>query len=200
MGTGDTLLERVNFDNLTDGDTVLSCPHRLKLIGEGYEALQDEISYWAGKVAQLKQAGVTEATIHWRSDNSAMELLHPSNSDYARKNGRRREYIGKDTFNQRDAKERVERYQELKLAEARLEDLRQKKNLLVSMIGRMELQLFGKQLKTGMDDGSAAKRRVGIVPTLAADKTPEEVIDYFYKSPDLVSIADDVKAVLSSLR
>jgi hypothetical protein len=193
MGTGDTALQRVEFDNLTDGDTVLSCPQRLRRIGTGYEALQDEISYWTGKVSELKQAGVTDATIHWRSDNSAMELLHPSNSEYARKHGRRREYVGKDTFNQRDAKERVERYQQLKLAVARLEDLRQKKNLIVSMIGRLELQLFGQQLNMGIDAGS---RWGGLVPTLAAE-TPQQVIDYFKRSPDLCSMADDVEQLLS---
>lgn len=193
MGTGDNALQTTRNGN-SNGDTVvLSCPHRLKLIGDGYESLLAEIEYTCKLIADIQRAGVTNATIHRRSDTGGMELLHPSDSDYVRRNGRRREYIGQDPDKQREAKQLVARFEEWQGVKNKLEGLQSKRRLIDMSIAKMETHLFGQQLSMGTEFTGEGR---GLVPTLAAE-TPEQVIEYFKCSPVLNGMADDVEALLS---
>jgi hypothetical protein len=162
--------------------------------------IQDSCVAIEKQMAALEQAGMVNATVHTRSDNGGMELLHPTGSDYERQTGRRREYVGKKPEAQQAAQDRVNRYHEYhklknewsKQASRRIEIYRQ--------IERLELAALGKQAKLfsdmGTDQTTAAAR---IVPIDYNRLTHTQVIDYFRRSPDLAAIADDVQAVLGKV-
>lgn len=154
----------------------------------------------AQQMAELEQAGMTNATIHIRSDNGGMELLHHSGSDYEKRNGRRREYVGKKPEAQEEAKARVSRfetYQNLK------RELGSKRETVRSIEYRVEYLLMaalGRQAKLFSDVGTeAGSRQLQSVPTDWRWLTPQAVISYFKRSPTLAAIADDVEAVLSQV-
>lgn len=162
--------------------------------------LQEHVTRLEGAMGTIERLGMTNATIHKRSDNGGMELLHPTGSDYERQTGRRREYIGKKPEAQQAAQERVNRYHEYcklknewsKQAERRVQIYRQ--------IERLEITALGKQAKFFSEVGTNRADQVErIVPTDYTRLTPAQVVEYFRRSPILAGIADDVEQVLGKV-
>lgn len=152
------------------------------------------------EMAQLEQAGMTSATIHIRSDNGGMELLHHSGSDYEQKNGRRREYVGKNPDKQLEAKCRVKRYQTYQTLKGELGVMRDKKQTIKNQISRLEMAALGKQAKLFSEVGTTRPGSADkIVPTDWKLLTPKMVIDYFKRSPNLAAIAGDVEEILGKV-
>lgn len=76
------------------------------------------------EMEQLLDAGLTDASLHWRKDargeRTILELLHPTGSPYETQNGRRREYIGKDPQKIAEAKARVDRYHQYQMLQQKV--------------------------------------------------------------------------------
>lgn len=162
--------------------------------------IQDACIAIEKQLAELEQAGMTSATIHTRSDNGGMELLHPTGSDYERQTGRRREYIGKKPEAQQAAHERVKRYHEYKKLKGEWSKQAAKRVEIYRQIERLELTALGKQAKFFSEVGtSTSSKNPGLVPTDYTRLTPAQVIEYFRRSPILAGMADDVQAVLGKL-
>lgn len=152
------------------------------------------------EMAQLESAGMTSATIHVRSDNGGMELLHHSGSDYERQTGRRREYVGKNPDKQLEAKCRVKRYETYRTLKAELAVMQEKLRNIEYQVSRLEMVALGKQAKlfsnVGTDQPAAA---APAVPTDWNWLTPKMVIEYFKGSPILAAVAGDVEDALSKV-
>jgi len=73
--------------------------------------LEQELTGVQERIAELERLGFCNATVHWRKEGM-MELLHPTGSEYERKTGRRREYIGTSQGKQQAAIARIERHSE----------------------------------------------------------------------------------------
>jgi hypothetical protein len=74
---------------------------RLTNIADRLAQLQQERAAIQAEIKELEELGVTEATPHWRqketNGKSAMlELIHSTGSEYEKRTGRRRKYIGTD--------------------------------------------------------------------------------------------------------
>lgn len=152
------------------------------------------------EMTQLEQAGMTSATIHIRSDNGGMELLHHSGSEYEQKNGRRREYVGKNPDKQLEAKCKVKRYQSYQSLKRELAAKQQKVREIEYQISRLETVTYGKQTKLFSESGDSnlfAEQKS--VPTDWKWLTPKMVIDYFKRSPNLAAIARDVEEILGKV-
>lgn len=152
------------------------------------------------QMSELAQAGMSEATIHKRSDNGGMELLHPTGSTYERQTGRRREYIGKKPEAQQAAQERVMRYREYYKLEGQLSTHKQKLNDIKYQIDRLEMSTLGRQAKLFRENGDRpGTKKLQPCPIDYTRLTPAQVIDYFRQSPVLAGMADDVQAVLGKV-
>jgi len=159
--------------------------------------LQEQADDLVNQMSKLENAGMVNATIHTRSDNGGMELLHPTGSTYEQEFKRRREYIGKKPEAQEAARKRVGRWQKHRDLKAKWRITNGKIEDIKRQIQRLELLTLGKQAKLFSDVGtkSAGGRQPG-VPTDWNWLTPQMVIEKFQQSRDLVEMADDVKAVL----
>lgn len=193
MGTGDNALQMANGDNFTgsvrDRETCPQWLQRLIMIADGYDLLLFRLNQAKGKLDELSQAGMSQATIHIRSDNGGMELLHPSNSTYEHEHGRRREYIGKDPIKQREARDRVERYQ---MSEQLRQDIKRMNNIISTVnrsVSHIELQLFGRQTEMGIAQPGAGSAPGKLDPI---PDDPAEIVKYFSQSPVLSYMADDL--------
>jgi len=165
-----------------------------------FSAIQDTCISIENQLAELEQAGMTNATIHKRSDNGAMELLHPTGSDYERQTGRRREYIGKKPEAQQAAQERVKRYNEYLKLKSEWSKQATKRIEINRQIERLELTALGKQAKLFSEVGTQVGGQVErFVPIDYTRLTPAQVIEYFRRSPILAGMADDVQAVLGKV-
>lgn len=165
----------------------------LSTLKEAVEQIEQEMT-------QLEQAGMTSATIHIRSDNGGMELLHASGSEYEQQHGRRREYVGKNPDKQLEARCKVKRYQSYQSLKKELSTKQEAIRAIEYQISRLEIISLGKQAKLFSDVGtnrSAAAEK--IVPTDWKWLTPKMVIDYFKRSPNLAAIAGDVEDILSKV-
>lgn len=152
------------------------------------------------QLADLEQAGMTNATIHTRSDNGGMELLHPTGSDYEKQTGRRREYIGKKPEAQQAAQDRVIRYHEYQKLKSEWSKQAARRIEIYRQVERLELAALGRQAKLFSDMGTKRADQVGrIVPIDYTRLTPAQVIEYFRRSPILAGMADDVQAVLGKV-
>ena len=152
------------------------------------------------KITQLEQAGIANATIHIRSDNGGVELLHPTGSTYEKETGRRREYIGKKQEAIDQAKARVERF---KLHQELKQKLTSELSRIIEIerqIERLNMIALGRQAKLFSVMGTA-QHTAGFqsVPKDWKWLTPQMVIDYFKQSTDLAAIAGDVQEVLGKL-
>lgn len=151
-------------------------------------------------MAQLEQAGMTNATIHIRSDNGAMELLHHSGSEYKQKGGRRREYVGKKPEAQEEARCKHKRYQSYQSLKHELASKQEEIRSIEYQIGRLEMAALGKQAKLFSKMGTEANsRHEPGVPTDWNWLTPKMVIDYFKHSPILAVVAEDVEDALAKV-
>jgi hypothetical protein len=193
MGTGDNALQRENGDNFngsySDRETCPQWLQRLIMIADGYSMLLFNLNQAKDKLDELSQAEMSQATIHTRSDNGGMELLHPSGSTYEKQHGRRREYIGKDLEKQREAKLRVERYQKSEQLRHDIEQMNMKKSIVDRSIGSIELQLFGRQSQMGTSRSSARPAPGRDIPI---PDDPAEIVAHFRQSPVLSYMADDL--------
>jgi len=162
--------------------------------------IQEQIVRLESAIATIERLGITNATIHTRSDNGGMELLHQAGSDYQKKTGRRREYIGKKPEAQDEAKARIERFQTYQKLKREWSEQAAKRIEIYRQIERLELIALGKQAKLFSEVGTNRADQVGrIVPIDYNRLTPAQVIEYFRRSPILAGIADDVQAVLSKV-
>lgn len=152
------------------------------------------------QMAELQQAGMSAATIHVRSDNGAIELLHPTGSEYEKEHGRRREYVGKKLKAQEEAQEKISRWEEYRKLKDELASKREAIHLIEYRIEYLLMAALGKQAKLFSDVGTtASSRQPQIVPTDWRWLTPRMVIDYFKRSPILAEIAGDVEAILGKV-
>lgn len=152
------------------------------------------------QMTALQSQGMSNATIHIRSDNDAMELLHPTGSEYEVSNNRRREYVGKKPEAQEAARARVQRFADHQNLGGQLHKTREKIRDIERQIDRLHMIAKGGQAKLFSEMGTpgalASSKRV---PKDWHWLTPQMVIDYFSQSPDLVEMYEDVKAVLGKL-
>lgn len=152
------------------------------------------------QMVELQQAGMTSATIHIRSDNGGMELLHSSGSDYEKQNGRRREYVGKKPEAQEEARARRRRFTEHERLKGELGSKREAIRLIEYRIEYLLMAALGKQAKLFSDVGTnRAAAAPAPVPTDWRWLTPKVVIEYFKRSPILAEIAGDVEAILGKV-
>jgi len=162
--------------------------------------LKEAAEIIAREMAELEQAGMTSATIHVRSDNGGMELLHRSGSDYEQKNGRRREYIGKNSDKQLEARSKVKRYQSYQTLKGELASQQEHIRAIEYQISRLEMITLSKQAKLFSDVGTGnAGQQLYTVPTDWNLLTPKMVIEYFKRSPILAAIAGDVEDILGKM-
>lgn len=113
---------------------------RLMAVCDRIDEYHQEANAIKSQMDDLESQGLICASLHWPKDKpGALELLFSSNSEYARKTGRRRQYIGKDPQKQEAAKDSIQRWkQHRKLTE----QLRLAKNIIISierLIDRLEL-------------------------------------------------------------
>ncbi len=149
---------------------------------------------------ELQQAGMSAATLHIRSDNGAMELLHPTGSEYEKKHNRRREYVGKKLKAQEEAQDRISRWEEYRKLKDELGSKREAIRLIEYRVEYLLMAALGKQAKLFSDVGTNQAYQVSqIVPTDWRWLTPKMVIEYFKRSPVLAGIADDTETVLSKV-
>lgn len=162
--------------------------------------LQEQEQDLVRQMEELQQAGMVNATIHIRSDNGGMELLHPTGSEYERATGRRREYIGKKQDVIEHAKARVDRYHTCQSLYGELSKTREKIKEIQHYMGRLEMAASGTQAKLFSVVGTP-QHAAGFqsVPKDWKWLTPQMVIDYFKQSPVLVGLADDVQEVLGKV-
>lgn len=152
------------------------------------------------QMAELQQAGMSAATIHIRSDNGAIELLHPTGSEYEKEHGRRREYVGKKPKAQEEAQDKISRWEKYRELKNELASKREAIHLIEYRIEYLLMAALGKQAKLFSDVGTNQASQVRqIVPTDWRWLTPNMVIEYFKRSPILAGIADDVEAVLNKV-
>jgi len=152
------------------------------------------------QMTALQEQGMSNATIHIRSDNDAMELLHPTGSSYEVSNGRRREYVGKKPEAQELARSRVQRFADHQTLGGQLHKTREKIRDIERQIERLHMAAKGGQAKLFSEMGTALPGgRRQPVPKDWNWLSPQMVIDYFSQSPDLVEMYEDVKAVLGKL-
>lgn len=162
--------------------------------------LKDEAQAIEQQMKELERAGMVKATIHTRSDNGGMELLHPTGSDYEKQTGRRREYIGKKPEAQRAAKARVERFHQHYTLKGELGRVTQRIKDIEHQISLLEMSALGRQAELFSEVGTTCSPdAAGPVPTDYNRLTPQMVIDYFKRSPILAAMADDVQAVLGKI-
>lgn len=162
--------------------------------------LQEHADNLVRQMQGLEQAGMVNATIHTRSDNGGIELLHPTGSEYEQRTKRRREYIGKKPEAQESARARIERYHEHTRLKAEWLTITGKMRQIQHHIERLELVAVGRQTKLFSDVGTAgADGQLYAVPTDYSRLTPQMVIDYFRRSPDLSPMADDVEHALGKV-
>jgi hypothetical protein len=80
-------------------------------VAQGLRALEAHLVTIQEQVADLEQAGVTEASPYWRKDKEGnpriLYLIHPSQNGQ-----RKREYVGVDPAKQADALARVQRWEQ----------------------------------------------------------------------------------------
>jgi hypothetical protein len=80
-------------------------------VAQGLRALETHLVAIQEQVADLEQAGVTEASPYWRKDKEGnpriLYLIHPSQDGQ-----RKREYVGVDPAKQVDALARVQRWEQ----------------------------------------------------------------------------------------
>lgn len=180
-----------NGDNFThrerDRETCPQWLQRLIMIADGYDLLLFRLGQAKDKLYELSQAGMSQATIHIRSDNGGMELLHPSGSTYEKQHNRRREYIGKDPERQREARARVERYQQSEQLRQDIKRMSEAKTTIDRSISNIELQLFGRQSEMGTN-----RQSVPAAPGQACILDDTEIVEYFKQSPVLSYMADDL--------
>jgi len=74
---------------------------RLTNIADRLVQLKQERAAIQAEIKELEELGVTEATPHWRQKETngkaaMLELIHSTGSEYEKRTGRRREYIGTD--------------------------------------------------------------------------------------------------------
>jgi hypothetical protein len=83
----------------------------LQEIAQDLQSLQDHLAAIKDQIADLEQAGVTEASPYWRKDKEGnpriLYLIHPSQNGQ-----RKREYVGVDPAKQADALARVQRWEQ----------------------------------------------------------------------------------------
>jgi hypothetical protein len=173
---------------------------RMVAVWAQLKTLQEQEETLTQQMDVLTQQGVTNATIHIRSDNGGMELLHPTGSEYERSTGRRREYIGKKPEAQEQAQARVERYHSCQSLYQELNKTREKIRSIHYHMGRLEMAALGTQAKPFSELGTKKSGGPGyFVPKDWNWLTPQMVIDYFKSSPDLAAIAGDVQDVLGKM-
>lgn len=162
--------------------------------------LQEQAGDLMRQMEQLESAGIVNATIHTRSDNGGMELLHPTGSEYEQRTGRRREYIGKKPEAQDAARAKIQRYHDHVKLKAQWQTVASKRIEIQRQIERLEIMALGKQAKLFSDVGTDGPMAAGpSVPTDYTGLTPQMVIDYFKRSTVLAPIAEDVEAVLGKV-
>lgn len=173
---------------------------KMAAVWNEYSRLKELAQAIEMQMAELAQAGMTEATIHIRNDNGGMELLHPTGSTYERQAGRRREYIGKKLEAQQAARERVNRFHEYYKLDSNLNTHRQNINNIKYQIDRLLMSAFGKQAKLFSENGDKpGTKKLQPTPINYNWLTPSQVIEYFRRSPILAELADDVQAVLGKV-
>ncbi len=173
---------------------------RMTEVWEKLKTLQEQEEQLTRQMDELTQQGVTNATIHTRSDNGGMELLHPTGSEYERSTGRRREYIGKKPEAQAQAQARVERYHAVNALYQELSKTREKIRSIHYHMGRLEMAAMGTQAKLFSELGTKQPGApVKFVPKDWNWLTPQMVIDYFKQSPNLAAISGDVEDVLGKM-
>lgn len=127
---------------------------RLNRVCDAIDKLyQDQLGQLA-LIRELEQQGTTDASIHWRrrpedGRPGILELLHSQDSDFALKNGRRREYIGTDPEKQAEAFARRKRWKALQEAKATERGIRDQLSQLEARITALELLASTKQLNFG---------------------------------------------------
>lgn len=162
--------------------------------------LHEKVNNLDLEMRQLEQAGIVNATIHTRSDNGGLELLHPVGSDYEREHGRRREYIGKKPEAQAAARGRVLRYQQHSQLKHECQKTIEQIKIIERRIDALEQAAFGRQAKLFSEMGTVPSSPPDFyVPKDWNWLTPQMVIDYFKQSPVLATMADDVQAVLNKV-
>lgn len=161
------------------------------------DSLRSTVSTLVVEMAELEKLGFCNATIHFRSDNGGMELIHPTGSEYEHLNGRRREYIGKKSDLQAEARARVERWQKHRDLRIELKKTQNKISEIEHRIESLQMAALGKQTRLFSELGTAHElASKAAVPKDWNWLTPQMVIDYFDKSPILAGLVDDVKAAL----
>ena len=94
---------------------------RMLAVCDKLDGLESEVKAIQAQMDDLEKQGIICARLHWRKDKpGALELLYSSNSEYAKRTGRRRQYIGKDPQKQEQAKASIQRWKEHKQLGSRL--------------------------------------------------------------------------------
>lgn len=175
---------------------------RFNKVLDQLDALDAELRQIKDAIDRTKAQGMTDATIHWRQEGM-LELVYSINSDYARRNGRRREYIGVDQDKIDEAMARIARhtrYQEL-LSDARhiYNQIRNIESAITNVFrvtakGPLELPLDG-DTQNGDKEISPANlvcphnEQKNLSPLAMS---PRQVKEFFEQSPELADIAKDL--------
>lgn len=135
------------FVSSKETGSIRSCVNRICDVLDG---LYEQLNTVSLTISALEAQGVTEGKIHWRrrpfgDQPGILELLHPQESEYTRKAGRRREYIGTDPEKQQEAFAKIKRWKTLQEAKSEQRRIRDKMAEIERQISRLELIASGKQ-------------------------------------------------------
>lgn len=112
---------------------------RLMAVCDKLEELYHEANTIKSEMSQLEDQGMVCAKAHWPKDKpGAMELLYSTQSEYYKKNGRRRQYIGKDKQKIAEAKAAITRWHEHRDLRGQLSDVKSKIYDIENGIKRLE--------------------------------------------------------------
>lgn len=133
--------------NYDTGEVTHSIRARVIKVCQELDRLHEKQQELYRELKDLEAQGMTCATLHWRDtgNRQALELLHPSGSDYVQQTGRRREYIGVKDDRIREAKDRVKRWREHRDLSKELKELEDKMRDINFAIDRLEHVAFAKQ-------------------------------------------------------
>ncbi|RME74965.1 MAG: hypothetical protein D6784_08895 [Chloroflexi bacterium] len=159
------------------------------------------------KMDELEQAGMTSARLHWRKDRRGepkiLELLHSTRSEYYRQNGRRRQYVGTDDVAIAEARQKVERYRLHQKLNRQRKKLERKSQEIRRAIDSLEMLTFEYRQQplgtvgTGFSEknGSMSPELTDVTTKMVSpqDMSPQDVLEYFSRSPVLAGLVDDLK-------
>ena len=124
---------------------------RLTNIADRLAQLQQERAAIQAEIKELEELGVSEATPHWRQKETngkaaMLELIHSTGSEYEKRTGRRREYIGTDPDKIQATLSCVKRYLAIQATKLDLVDKERHVYRVEKGIDQLERLAFAEQI------------------------------------------------------